>query len=213
VFAVETHRTSREPLHIRNAFTAVRRIANTLNVPVGCGAGIREDMSMIMPAESNERRTGIGRKALAFASLLAGAVLFMTPPGHAGDDGAVVLGEYVTVLTLARDGAWGTATETSTSRAIAFAIRDCKAMSRRELGCGAMLTTVRSGWSIALLCGDETIIAASARLADAELTAKKREAELRHVYQRNMPPCVRIATVNPYGSVVTPPAQAVADRQ
>ena len=119
-----------------------------------------------------------------------------------------MLGEYVTVLTLARDGAWGTATETSTGRAIAFAIRDCKAMSRHALGCGAMFTTVRSGWSLAVLCGDETIIAAAARLADAERMAIKRETELREVHHRDMPPCVRAATVNPDGLVVTPQVQA-----
>jgi hypothetical protein len=167
-----------------------------------------------MSAKSNAHRAGArrGKNRLACALLLANAMLITVPPAQAGD-GAVMLGDYVTVLTLARDGAWGTATETSTSRAIAYATRDCKAMSRRALGCGALFTTVRSGWSIAELCGDETIIAASARLADAERMAKEREYRLRHVYQRNMPPCTRVATVNPDGVVVAPPTQAVADRQ
>jgi hypothetical protein len=76
-----------------------------------------------------------------------------------------------------------------------------------------LFTTVRSGWSIAELCGDETIIAAAARLADAEQIAKEREYRLRHVYQRNMPPCTRVATIDPDGRVVAPPALSVADRQ
>ena len=135
-------------------------------------------------------------------------LLLVTPVAHADRDGAVVLGEYVTVLTLARDGAWGTATEDSISRAIAFAIRDCKAMSQRLLGCGATYTTIRSGWSVAVLCGDETIIAAAAQLADAERMAIKREIELREVYRRDMPPCSRVATVNPNGAVVVQPVQA-----
>jgi hypothetical protein len=140
------------------------------------------------------------------------SAMVLASPARAGD-GAVMLGEYVTALTLARDGAWGTATETSTGRAIAHAIRDCKAMSRHALGCGAMFTTVRSGWSVAVLCGDETIIAAAARLADAEQMAREREYRLRHVYLRSMPPCTRVATVDPDGRVVKPPAGAVADRQ
>jgi len=118
----------------------------------------------------------------------------------------------VTVLTLANDGAWGTATESSTGRAIALAIRDCKVMSRRVLGCGAKFTTVRAGWSVAVLCGDETIITAAGQLADAERMAIDREIELRNVYRRNMPPCVRVATVNPNGSVVAPPVQAAKRR-
>jgi hypothetical protein len=164
-----------------------------------------------MSAKSNRRRGG-ARGRFVSALLLANAMLIAAPPARA-DDGAVMLGDYVTVLTLARDGAWGTATETSTSRAIAYAIRDCKAMSGRALGCGALFTTVRSGWSIAELCGDETIIAAAARLADAEQIAKEREYRLRHVYQRNMPPCTRVATIDPDGRVVAPPALSVADRQ
>jgi hypothetical protein len=147
-----------------------------------------------------------------FPAVFAGLLLTTTPPGHAADNGPIVLGDYVTVLTLARDGAWGTATETSISRAIAFAIRDCKAMSQRVLGCGAMFTTVHSGWSVAVLCGDEAIIAAARERADAERIAINREIELREVYRRNMPPCVRVATVNPDGIVVAPPVQTSVRR-
>jgi hypothetical protein len=141
----------------------------------------------------------------AAGMLLAGLLLCVSPPGHADERDGAVFGESVTVLTLARDGAWGTATDTSTSRAIAFAIRNCRAMSRHLLGCGAMFTTVRSGWSIALLCGDESIIAAAGERAEAEQKAVRREVELREVYRRNMPPCVRIATIDPNGMAVPAP--------
>jgi hypothetical protein len=158
--------------------------------------------------------TGRRAREILFAppALVACLLLGLTLPSHADSDGAIVLGEYVTVLTLASDGAWGTATEPSTSRAIAFAIRDCKTMSRRVIGCGAKFTTVRTGWSVAVLCGDETIIAAATQLADAERMAIKREMELREVYRRNMPPCVRVATVNPNGVVVAPVVQAAKRR-
>jgi hypothetical protein len=142
------------------------------------------------------------RAALA---LLAGLLLGAPRVGQAGDTAGGVFGEAVTVLTMARGGAWGTATETSTSRAIALAIRNCQAMSQSPLGCGAMYTTVRSGWSVALLCGDEPIIAASAERADAERSASGRESELRDLYRRDMPPCTRVVTVDPNGLVVAPP--------
>jgi len=145
-------------------------------------------------------------------ALVAGLLLATTPPGRAVDNGPIVLGDYVTVLTLAPDGAWGTATETSVGQAIAFAIRDCKAMSQRVLGCGAMFTTVYAGWSLALLCGDETIVAAARERADAERIAINREIELREVYRRDMPTCVRIATVNPNGVVVAHPVQTSVRR-
>ena len=145
-------------------------------------------------------------------ALVAGLLLTATPPGNASDSGPLVLGDHVTVLTLAHDGAWGTATETSVGRAIAFAVRDCKAMSERVLGCGAMFTTVHAGWSLALLCGDEPIIAAAKELAQAERIAVNREIELREVYRRDMPSCVRVATVNPDGVVVAPPVQTSVRR-
>ena len=151
---------------------------------------------------------GFGRDPQRWAAvfpLALGLLLCMTPSGQADERDGAVFGEHVTVLTLAHDGAWGTATDTSVSRAIAFAIRNCQAMSRRQLGCGAMYTTVRSGWSVALLCGDEPIIAAAAERAEAERRTLEREAELREVYRRAMSPCVRMVTVDPNGMVVTPP--------
>jgi len=75
---------------------------------------------------------------------------------------------YLTVLTLARDGSWGTATDSDTGRAIAAAIRDCKAMSSRRVNsCGARFTTVFRGWSLAVLCGDEPIVAAASLRSEA----------------------------------------------
>jgi hypothetical protein len=111
---------------------------------------------------------------------------------------------YRTVLTLAPDGSWGTATDSDTGLAIAAAIHDCKAMSRRVTSCGAKFTTVFKGWSLAVLCGDETIIAAARQRAEAERLVVAREAELRLVYRRDMPPCVRVATVGPDGAAVAP---------
>lgn len=117
-------------------------------------------------------------------------------------------GVNVTVLTLASDGAWGTATETYTNRASALAIRGCRAMSKRKPGCGAKFTTIRADWSVAVLCDHETIITAAELRADAARAATVREIELREVYHRDMPPCVRVVTVNPDGMLVRPPLLA-----
>ena len=110
-----------------------------------------------------------------------------------------------TVLTMAPDGAWGTATDARINRAIFLAISNCKAMSGAALGCGAYSTSVRGGWSLGIRCGRENIIVADRNLAAAERRAHKREIELRTLYVPAMPPCARVVTVDPNGAVVVPP--------
>lgn len=146
------------------------------------------------------------------SALLSGIMFGATAPGHAADGGPILPAEDMTVLTLASDGAWGAATETYANRAIVLAIRACKAMSKRELGCGAKFTTIRAGWSVALLCGHETIIKAAMLRADAERAPTEREIELREVYHRDMPPCARVVTVKPDGMLVRLPLLA-SDRR
>jgi hypothetical protein len=109
-----------------------------------------------------------------------------------------------TVLTMAPDGAWGTATDPQVNRAIFLAINNCKAMSGMALGCGAYLTTVRGGWSLGIRCGRENIIVADRNLAEAEQRARRREDELREHYVPKMPRCARVVTVDPNGALVGP---------
>jgi hypothetical protein len=109
----------------------------------------------------------------------------------------------VTVLTMSPDGAWGTATDSHVNRAIHLAIKACKEMSGKQLGCGARLTTVRGGWSLGIRCGDENILAADRDLAEAELAARMREADLLYIYGRKMPPCIRVVTIDPNGLVLS----------
>ena len=107
-----------------------------------------------------------------------------------------------TVLTMAPDGAWGTATDPQVNRAIFLAINNCKAMSGMELGCGAYSTSIRAGWSLGIRCGHENILVADKDLAEAERRALKREADLRAHYVPDMPECVRVVTVDPSGRIV-----------
>jgi hypothetical protein len=110
----------------------------------------------------------------------------------------------MTVVTVAPDGSWGVATESSTSRAIANAIVDCRSRYQHDIGCGHKMTSIRAGWSIAIRCGDSAILAAAYTLRDAEQQAVDRELELRRLYRPQLPPCVRLVSVDPTGTVVSP---------
>jgi hypothetical protein len=70
-------------------------------------------------------------------------------------------GEGWTVTTLGRDGSWGVATEASLAHAIGMAVSKCKAMAVPQSDCGAQFTTIRTGWTLALLCGDHKLLAAA----------------------------------------------------
>jgi hypothetical protein len=130
------------------------------------------------------------------AALLGFASLAMTAPKTDTPD------SDWTVLTMAPDGSWGVAIEPEVNRAIAVAIARCKAMYKKEIGCGAQFTTIRAGWSLAIRCGSENIIVAEKDLADAETAAARRENELRVHYVREMPACTRVLTVDPHGIIV-----------
>jgi len=112
--------------------------------------------------------------------------------------------DYWTVLTMAPDGAWGTATDFLMNQAIAGAIANCKTKSQSALGCGARYTTIQSGWSIALRCGGENILAAERSLAEAEHVATQRELDLRREHVPDMPPCMHVVIVDPNGIAIAP---------
>lgn len=110
----------------------------------------------------------------------------------------------VTVLAIAPDGTWGTATELSFNQALANAIAHCKSKYRHEIGCGYRSTSVRAGWTIAMRCGQENIVIAAKTLHAAEQAAVDSELILRRDYQPDMPPCVRLVSVDPDGGIVAP---------
>jgi hypothetical protein len=112
-----------------------------------------------------------------------------------------------TVLTMAPDGAWGSATELTVGQALAKAIGNCKAMSGMKIGCGAQSRAIQSGWILAARCGDRNIVVADRRLADAEQAAQRWEADLREHYAPDLPPCRRVLTVNPRGGVMVATSQ------
>ena len=91
--------------------------------------------------------------ALAVSFSSSSALLAQsTPPQNVS---VTASDDFWTVLTMAPDGSWGTATDILTSRAIARAIGNCKAMSQEKIGCGAYFTTIRAGWSLGITCGSQ----------------------------------------------------------
>lgn len=74
-------------------------------------------------------------------------------------------------------------------------------MSRADIGCGAQSKAVRSGWIVAVRCGTTNIITAEALIGEAERAAADREAELRRLYARDLPPCRRVLTIDPQGGI------------
>jgi hypothetical protein len=107
-----------------------------------------------------------------------------------------------TVVTMAPDGSWGSATEPSVGQALVKAIGNCKAMSGTNIGCGAQSRAIQAGWIVATRCGDRNILVAERRLAVAERAAQRWEADLREHYAPDLPPCRRVLTVNPRGTVM-----------
>jgi hypothetical protein len=108
-----------------------------------------------------------------------------------------------TVVTIARNGSWGVATAVTQVAAIADAIRDCQEMSDAQSDCGAEFTAVRSGWTLALLCGDYKVLVADKALEEAKAAALNREIDLKLFYVPDLPRCQRLLTVDPRGVVAT----------
>ena len=110
----------------------------------------------------------------------------------------------MTVLAIAPDGTWGVATDASVNRAIVKAISECKSKYQKRIGCGYQITIVRAGWTLGIRCGNENIIVADRTLIEAEQAAIDREVELRQHYVPTMPPCIRVVSINPQGTIIAP---------
>lgn len=116
----------------------------------------------------------------------------------------------LTMLTMASDGSWGTASAPTSGAAVAAAVADCRRRSHQTgPGCGAASAAVRGGWSLGIRCGSENIVVAAKTLVEAEQAALNRELDLRQRYLPDMPPCVRVVTIDPSGAVAAPDAAAV----
>jgi hypothetical protein len=148
-------------------------------------------------------------RAFLMVLLPLGALAGAVQGAHGETEDDAWMRDY-TALTMAPDGAWGTATARYPNEAIAGAIARCRAMSTSKSGCGAYLAMVRAGWSFALRCGEHVILVAERARDDAERIATRREDELRANYAPGMPSCRRIVTVGPDGRVIEPKTDGVS---
>src|SRR5262245_2440991 len=145
-------------------------------------------------------RTRGGGKTAVTAALIAALVLALLL-SVAIPAKAVDLDE-LTVVTMARDGAWGVATAGSQGPAIAAAIRACRAMAGGPSDCGAQFITTRGGWVIAGLCGTHKIMVAAETRQDAEQVALAREIVLKRLHGPDWSPCRRVLAVDSDGGVI-----------
>lgn len=109
----------------------------------------------------------------------------------------------VTVLTVARNGAWGTATREHSSAAIAAAIADCR---QRAAGsgsngsdCGARQVYTRKGWSLAYSCGERTFAVSGRTIVEAHVAAVAQEIDWREVSRLDAPACRLLVAIGPDG--------------
>lgn len=109
----------------------------------------------------------------------------------------------VTVLTVASNGAWGTATREHTSAAIAAAIVDCR---QRAAGigitgsdCGARQVYARNGWLLAYACGERMFAVSGRTLPEAHAVAGAQEINWRKMHRLDIPACRLVVTIGPDG--------------
>ena len=107
----------------------------------------------------------------------------------------------VTVLTVARNGAWGTATSEHSSAAIAAAIADCRQRAvgtgGTGSGCGARQVYTRNGWLLAYACGDRMFAVSGRTLPEASLAAVAQETDWRQLYRLQIPACRLVVAIGP----------------
>jgi hypothetical protein len=129
--------------------------------------------------------------------LIASVALALGPltPGAAQDE------PDWTVVTVARNGAWGVASANLRSEAIATALRRCRSMSDEDSDCGAELVSFRSGCALAMLCGDYRVLVAGNNGHEVELLAQQRIFILRELYAPDFPPCRLLLSLDPDGNL------------
>lgn len=168
-----------------------------------------------MRKDLTQMATYIGISIAAVSASFAQTVLSETSPVMAQADAEWA--EDVTVLVIAPDGAWGTATEPFVDEAVAKAIASCNSKYRHDIGCGYRSTAIRAGWSLVKRCGRENIIVAAKTLEAAKQAAVDSELRLRRDYRPDMPLCVHVVSVDPDGRITVPDVvqllQSIVDRR
>jgi hypothetical protein len=168
------------------------RTAEMMRLTCGGSRPRRPSRDRRTPPSADRRRLRV-RGSIRWVAVLVGALL-------AGGSHGMASEHEWTVVTLARNGSWGVASNLSQGQAIAAAMRDCKAMAASPSDCGALFTAARGGWIIAKRCGDHNVIVSGTSFADAEKAALYREIDLQISYVPDLPLCMHVVTVEPAGN-------------
>ena len=133
-------------------------------------------------------------------ALAAVASTLLSPASRAATDRPEWDHDWVAV-TVARNGAWGAATNGSIMRAMIQAIAACRRMSGPggSGDCGGEITTVRASWSLAYACGEYTFIANGDTSAEARLAAIDRAVDLKEILGLELAPCTLLVVVDSEG--------------
>ena len=105
-----------------------------------------------------------------------------------------------TVLTVSRNGAWGLSSARTQGKAIAGALRQCRARSLEPSDCGAVQLHYKLGWAMAVLCGHHRVMVTAEDREVVEALAIERIAALRQMHGE-LPHCRRLLTVDPVGAI------------
>jgi hypothetical protein len=105
-----------------------------------------------------------------------------------------------TVLTVSRNGAWGLSSARTQGKAIAGALRQCRARSLEPSDCGAVQLHYKLGWAMAVLCGHHRVMVTAEDREAVEAIAIERIAALGQIHGE-LPSCRHLLTVDPVGAV------------
>ena len=89
------------------------------------------------------------------------------------------------------------------SEAIALAVRDCRSRTARPSDCGAEIKTIRTGYVLAMRCGDYRALVSGDTREEAESALTNRILQLRYVSNARLGPCVRVLEVQAPASSTT----------
>jgi hypothetical protein len=126
-----------------------------------------------------------------------GLLLATSGPSAANED------RDCTVLTVARNGNWGIARAITQGEAIAGALQRCQAMTADESDCGAEFVAFRSGFALALMCGDYRIIVTANDFEEADSSARDRLIVLKELYGADFPVCQHLLRIDSNGALTT----------
>lgn len=125
---------------------------------------------------------------------------------------ALTITGYMSVLTMAHDGSWGTDMQLSLDDALQNAIARCKKMRGLKIGCGGYVISIEGGWLLGSRCGTRSILASGATRAEAEADADLRAGNMRRDFVPDLPACQRLVSVDPNGAIEEPPSVASSAR-